>query len=202
MINRFARKRELKEAQEEREDQQLVQEERLQWEEAEALIDTKEDPDLQMALAPSRSLEDGRTKRPRSLSSTPSVGPSTLMLMSAEERDAWDEAQRHKRRLKDMNSIMGMQYKMTQELDDQVWKQDRKLWEIQQENLDLKQRIAEQEQQIRRHQQHISDQQQTIDTLQLEQPPLGTLIRLGRDQHKRRKGRMLGRTRKELFFIA
>ncbi|KAF9273999.1 hypothetical protein BGZ74_004540, partial [Mortierella antarctica] len=63
MIGRISRKCEQKEAQDEREDQQLVHEERLRWQETEALINMKEDPDLQLALALSRSLDNG-TKHP------------------------------------------------------------------------------------------------------------------------------------------
>ncbi|KAG0310573.1 hypothetical protein BG000_007000, partial [Podila horticola] len=76
-------------------------------------------------------------------------------------------------------------------MDEQVWKQDGKILDLQQQVQDLQQRVMKQQQQIQEHQQFISDQQQTIYALQSKQPPLGTLLRLDQDQHRRRKGKML-----------
>ncbi|KAG0088829.1 hypothetical protein BGZ92_005680, partial [Podila epicladia] len=98
--------------------------------------------------------------------------------MSMQERDAWDEAQRQKRRRKDMHSLVVEHWRLAQEMDEQVWKQDGRILDLQQQIRDLQQRVINQQQQIQENQQFISDQQQTIYTLQSKQPPLGTILRL------------------------
>ena len=185
-----AKKCEQREVQDKWEDQHLVHEEHLQWEETEALINMKEDPDLQLALALSHSLDNGATCL-RSTSSTPSVGSSTSMVMSVQEQEAWGKVQWQKHHHKDMHSLVVEHWRLAWEMDEQVWKQDGKILDLQQQVQDLQQWVMKQQQQIQEHQQFISDQQQTIYALQSKQPPLGTLFHLDQDQHRWQKGKML-----------